>query len=357
MAGWRLFHRGNSKPTLTISGLRTAEELRRVIERERDLADRFDGCFSLLIFQSRDNSTRIATLTQLAEVLRSRVRTSDEVGWLDQQHTQIGVVMHRTPGDEAWKIGDGVLAAFPSDIPPPSCSVRYYPSDASLGNDLPEAARGADPAKAVGPMEVLFVKGMPAWKRGLDILASSIALLLLSPLFLVIATVIKLTSRGPVFFSQPRRGWGGKRFVIHKFRSMSTDAEEKHHWLMTFNEQDGPAFKMKFDPRVTTVGRFLRKTSLDELPQLWTVLRGDMTLVGPRPLVCPEADACSVWQRRRLDVTPGITCIWQIKGSRDNFDDWMRLDLRYIRSRTFWGDIKLLLETIPVVFVGRRAGF
>jgi lipopolysaccharide/colanic/teichoic acid biosynthesis glycosyltransferase len=216
-------------------------------------------------------------------------------------------------------VADDVVAAFPAEIPRPACSVRQYPSDPSLGHDVREntTARSASPARPVGPVEELFIVPIPAWKRCVDILGAGIGLALLSPLLLVVALTVKATSRGPIFFSQPRRGWGGRRFVIHKFRSMTTDAEEKHRWLMMFNEQDGAAFKMKNDPRITTVGRFLRKTSLDELPQLWNVLVGDMSLVGPRPLICPEADAVSVWQRQRLDITPGMTGIWQVRGSRE----------------------------------------
>jgi lipopolysaccharide/colanic/teichoic acid biosynthesis glycosyltransferase len=167
---------------------------------------------------------------------------------------------------------------------------------------------------------------------------------------------VKLTSRGPIFFSQLRTGLAGKPFRIYKFRSMTVDAESKKRLLLAFNEQDGPAFKIKHDPRVTLVGRFLRRTNIDELPQLWNVLIGDMSLVGPRALPCGEADGCSQWQRQRLDATPGITCIWQAHGTRDSFDDWVRMDVQYIRSRSLLVDVKLMLETVPVVMFGRRAG-
>jgi lipopolysaccharide/colanic/teichoic acid biosynthesis glycosyltransferase len=137
---------------------------------------------------------------------------------------------------------------------------------------------------------------------------------------------------------------------------MVDDAEDLKHELRQHSEQDGPAFKMSSDPRVTPVGKFLRKTSIDELPQLFNVLKGHMTLVGPRPLPCPESNACSRWQRRRLDVTPGLTCIWQVKGrSKVTFTEWIRMDIRYIRRRSFWQDLKLILQTVPAVLFQRGA--
>ncbi len=186
--------------------------------------------------------------------------------------------------------------------------------------------------------------------------AHSIALLLLAPLFAIVALAIKATSRGPVFFRQKRSGLGGKEFVMLKFRSMVADAETRKRQLLAMNEQDGPAFKLKNDPRVTRIGRFLRRTSIDELPQLWNVLGGDMSLVGPRPLPCDEAQSCRGWLRQRLDVTPGLTCIWQVHGrSRVSFADWVRMDVQYIRFRSLGRDMKLLLQTVPAIMSQRGA--
>ena len=197
---------------------------------------------------------------------------------------------------------------------------------------------------------------VPLWKRALDILAAGAGLVFLSPLLVVVALAVKLTSKGPIFYSQLRSGQGGKPFRIYKFRSMVVDADDRKKDLMAINEQDGPAFKVKNDPRVTKIGRFLRKTSIDELPQLWNVLKGEMTLVGPRAMYCPEMDACNRWQRRRLDVRQGITCIWQVGGrSSVPFDEWMRMDMRYIGKRSLWRDIKLLLQTIPAVLFRKGA--
>jgi lipopolysaccharide/colanic/teichoic acid biosynthesis glycosyltransferase len=149
---------------------------------------------------------------------------------------------------------------------------------------------------------------------------------------------------------------GGRSFTIYKIRTMVPDAEAQKLKLRGHNEQDGPAFKIKDDPRVTRIGKFLRKTSIDELPQLWNVLRGDMTLVGPRPLPVTESNACEGWQRRRLDVTPGLTCIWQVKGrSRVSFAEWVRMDVAYIRRRTIWHDVSILAQTVPAVLLRRGA--
>ena len=159
-----------------------------------------------------------------------------------------------------------------------------------------------------------FCGVLPLWKRVIDVPGASVGLLLLSPLFAIVATAIKATSPGPVFFRQSAAGWAARSSSCVKFRSMVPDAEARKRQLMAFNEQDGPAFKIKNDPRVTRLGRFMRRTSIDELPQLWNVLRGDMSLVGPRPLPCNEAESCRGWLRQRLDVTPGLTCIWQVRG-------------------------------------------
>jgi lipopolysaccharide/colanic/teichoic acid biosynthesis glycosyltransferase len=205
-------------------------------------------------------------------------------------------------------------------------------------------------------VEELLLKPLPLWKRLLDLLGASVALLLFSPIMLVSALAVKFTSHGPVIFKQPRAGLGGKPFTMFKFRSMVADAEALKADLHALNEQDGPAFKIKNDPRVTRIGKFLRKTSLDELPQLINVLKGEMTLVGPRPLPMKESDQCHRWHRRRLDVTPGLTCVWQVSGrSEVYFDEWMRMDMQYIRRRSLLGDLSLIVRTIPAVLLRRGA--
>ena len=168
------------------------------------------------------------------------------------------------------------------------------------------------------------------------------------------AIAIKLTSKGPIFFRQLRTGQFGNVFAMYKLRTMVVDAEELKGKLQQLNERDGPAFKMTNDPRVTRLGSVLRKTGLDELPQLWNVLVGDMAIVGPRPLPCNEDAKCKLWQRRRLDTKPGLTCLWQISKSRKiSFSDWMRMDLRYADKRTIAGDVRLMFKTAAAVLLGR----
>ncbi len=194
------------------------------------------------------------------------------------------------------------------------------------------------------------------FKRAFDILTSSLALLLGSPLFAAIAVAIKVDSPGPVLFRQRRVGRSGREFTLYKFRSMRTGAEEDLRHVQHYNEMDGPVFKMRDDPRVTAVGRLLRKLSLDELPQFWNVLRGEMSVVGPRPPIPSEVKAYQRWQRRRLSVKPGITCTWQVSGRNEvDFQRWMELDLHYIDTWSLWGDLKIFLKTIPAVLLGRGA--
>jgi len=194
-------------------------------------------------------------------------------------------------------------------------------------------------------------------KRFFDMFVSGVILLVLSPFLLALILWIRLDSQGSVLFPQTRVGKGGKLFTMWKFRSMYIDAEKRQAALMKNNEMKGGVlFKMKEDPRITSVGRFIRKFSIDELPQLWNVFIGDMSLVGPRPPLPSEVAEYTAYQRRRLEATPGITCVWQISGRSDiPFVQQVEMDLAYIASQSFWGDIALLLKTIPAVLTARGA--
>jgi len=193
-------------------------------------------------------------------------------------------------------------------------------------------------------------------KRVIDVVLSSILLMVLSPLFLVIAAWIKATSKGPVFFTQERVGLNKRTFRMYKFRSMLDEAEKMRESIEHLNELDGPAFKIQNDPRITGMGKFLRRTSLDELPQLFNVFRGEMSLVGPRPPLREEVEHYEWMFRKRLSVKPGITCIWQISGRSDvSFAHWMRMDQDYVDNWSLWLDFKILLKTIPAVLSSRGA--
>ena len=194
-------------------------------------------------------------------------------------------------------------------------------------------------------------------KRLMDIIGASLGLLLASPIMLIVAILIKLEDpKGSIFFSQIRNGTYPNTFKMYKFRSMYVDAEERLQELMHLNEQSGPVFKIKDDPRITKVGKFIRKTSLDELPQLFNVLKGDMSLVGPRPALPREIEQYTDYQKQRLFVKPGLTCIWQVSGRNNiTFDQWVELDIEYIKTRSLWLDIKLILLTIPALLGDENA--
>lgn len=194
-------------------------------------------------------------------------------------------------------------------------------------------------------------------KRLVDVLGSLAGLLVLIPIYLIVAILIKLEDpQGPVLFKQQRVGKDGKTFSMFKFRSMVSNAEELKKTLMEQNEVSGPVFKIKYDPRITKVGKFIRKTSIDELPQLFNVLRGDMSLVGPRPPLPDEVEQYTSYERQRISVTPGLTCYWQVYGrSNVEFAEWVELDLQYIRQRNILLDMKLIFKTVLVLFGSKDA--
>jgi len=203
---------------------------------------------------------------------------------------------------------------------------------------------------------IAVVEGSRTLKRLMDIVGSSVGLILLSPVFAITALLIRLEDGGPVFFASDRAGKWGRKFRMFKFRSMILNAEKMKQDLLQQNETGGVIFKMKSDPRITRVGRVIRKLSIDELPQLYNVFKGDMSLVGPRPHPPKEVELYTLTDRRRLEVIPGLTCFWQVSGRSDvSFENQVGLDVQYIESQSLWGDIKLLLKTIPAVISGRGA--
>ncbi len=235
-----------------------------------------------------------------------------------------------------------------------ACQLRGIPSELLIGQLSLTAARHEVIEMPYGTaIRILPHRNAPfgrAFKRLTDIFLAGIALIILSPVYLIIMILIKWTSPGPVFFVQERVGLRGRTFPLIKFRSMVVDAEKIKKSLEHLNEMSGPVFKITNDPRVTPIGKFLRKTSLDELPQLWNVFLGHMSLVGPRPPLPSEVEKYEPWQRRRLSVRPGITCIWQISGRNNvDFDRWMMMDLSYIDQWSYLRDWYILFKTIPAV--------
>ncbi len=206
------------------------------------------------------------------------------------------------------------------------------------------------------PVEVNRAPMYDFFKRAFDLVVGTIIVILLIPILPLVALMIKLDTRGPVFFKQERVGQNGKLFKFYKFRSMVHRAEQGKDGLPATNEQDGPVFKIRSDPRITGVGRFLRRSSLDEIPQMFNVLKGDMSIVGPRPPLPAEVTNYQPWHMSRLAVKPGITCLWQISGrSQIGFNEWMRLDVEYLKTRSFKTDLLIFLKTIPAVIARKGA--
>lgn len=339
--------------------LHSVECMQAILNRERLRSDRGTSRFSLLTltFSKRWDKRHLRTL---ARVLGERIRATDDAGVLDAR--RIGVLLPETPAAGAWKLAQDICGLLPWEMRAPNIDVYVYPTHQSqddpdqgtpenrAGDERDAAFTQRDLDLPARPMRRLFVRPLPLWKRTIDIVAAGSALLLLSPLLILIAAAIKITSRGPVLFVQQRTGLAGREFWIYKFRTMMVNADAMKAKLRSISEQDGPAFKLKNDPRVTPIGRLLRRTCIDELPQLMNVLKGEMSLVGPRPLPAGEAEHCNQWQQQRLDVMPGLTCIWQVHGgTKVTFTEWMRMDLRYVRGRSLWKDFQLMALTVPSV--------
>ena len=356
---WKKASRRNNRIAAAESrillGLHSPEKMKAIIERERARSDRTAAGFSLLVIRASHGPHGKATLTRVASYLSSRLRLTDELGWLDDY--QLCAVLSTTLPNGAWTVAESIQSDC-LEGRTVEFKVYYYPSDDHFqpeANSKPDH-RAISQTLPAEPMEPLLAQPMRAWKRLVDIVGAVAAGILLSPALILAAVAVRLTSPGPVLFGQLRSGRGGAPFMMYKFRSMVVDAEERKKDLLSQNEQDGPAFKIRSDPRVTWIGRFLRTTSVDELPQLWNVLKGEMSLVGPRPLPCDETANCQGWHRQRVSVKPGMTCIWQLHGrSTVAFDEWMRMDISYIRQISLVGDVKLLAGTVPVM-IWRKSG-
>lgn len=323
----------------------------------------------VIVVGTGDNARRVADMIVGSPELETRV-----TGFLDYHKTGL------------WSYQDVPLIGHPDNIEDiittnqvDAVFIAVEPEDASRTRPLYDAAEKMGVTvclmpdfyhSRVTPVRPAYVNGLPSLvyrrvaenqltltiKSVIDRIGALFGLILSAPVFLITALIIKLESRGPVLFKQLRSGINGKPFKLLKFRTMCTDAEDKKDALKAYNEMSGPVFKIKNDPRITRVGRFLRKFSIDEIPQFINVLKGDMSLVGPRPPLPMEVAKYEPWQHRRLSVKPGVTCIWQVNGRNDiDFEDWMKLDLQYIDNWSLWLDTKILLKTVPTVLKGSGA--
>jgi lipopolysaccharide/colanic/teichoic acid biosynthesis glycosyltransferase len=342
-----------------------------VLTRELRRAERLNQSVGVMVLSASDNFAADQTLTaSVLDALAAATRETDVVGWLEEGQT-LGIVLTETPAlapESAASLQSRVKRELrkrlsPNIDPAPSFHLKMHAMSASSAIDQDAASAPVFTIPQPGTPSAIAYDSV---KRALDILGSLGLLILLSPLFLAIALLVKWNSPGPVLFRQQRIGQWARPFTILKFRTMFVDANDAMHqqyvnWFITSSTQDGrkasPVFKITNDPRVTLIGRLLRKTSFDELPQLWNVLRGEMSLVGPRPPLPYEVAKYKRWHRRRvLEAKPGITGLWQVAGrSRTTFDEMVRLDLRYAKTYSFWTDIRILLATPKAVISGKGA--
>lgn len=354
-------------------GIHPVERFRDLIERERSRADRTGVRFSLVVFQLKGRKRdTYHTLYHLATLLLSRARTSDEVGWFDK--TSLAALLIGAGEDGAARFGQKVTTSLPEGVAVPTFSVYVYPNNgpgdmrsAPCKENGEEAGTAAStppiPASAAESaalpddpaMPSVFARQLPLWKDILDVLVALIGLILLSPLFLLIAVYIKFADPGPVFFRQNRVGFRGKKFECWKFRTMKVDNDAAAHReylksLIQGGDQAMIKLDARKDPRIIPLGWILRQSGLDELPQLVNVLRGDMSLVGPRPCLPYEAKEYDQWHGERFDTAPGLTGLWQVSGkNRTTFKDMMRFDIRYSRRMSFWMELQILFRTFPAI--------
>lgn len=344
--------------SLRASDLRDVGDFHQSAVAERMRVDRNGSPLSILLLRLPADRSAPLDYQFLAGLLQRRLRMTDSAGLLHDG--RVGVLLPDTLPAGAWKVASDICEVYPVGHERPDCDVLVYPEPPGRLTEQPHKRPVKEPVavrstnKTDGSMDSLFACSLPLWKRSLDIAGASCGLIVSAPAILLAAAAVKLSSPGQAFYTQEREGLGGRRFHIWKLRTMRLDADQLKDSLRPYSEQDGPAFKMMRDPRITRVGRVLRRFSLDELPQLWNVLRGDMSLVGPRPLPVDESLGCLSWQRRRLQVTPGLTCVWQIEGRNVvPFEEWIRMDLHYAQRRSLWYDLKLLLRTPPALIFAK----
>ena len=322
----------------------SATEFQTVIKRERDRCDREGSVFSVIGFYCKNGDPFHKYAYSIFQALRKRVRLPDEIGWFDK--SRIGVLLPSTNEEGAAKIASDILKTFSQKDFSVSYSICSYPNYNGKAQEQEWSVLNEK-------IQSAFVRQAPTWKRPLDIFGSLVGLLLFSPVFLLMAVYIKIVSPGPALFRQERVGCGGKEFTFLKFRTMKlkNDAStHRDHLKELIGSPDTPMEKLDRgkDSRIIFGGRIIRKLALDELPQFINILKGDMSLVGPRPCIPYEAEEYLRWHRHRFDVLPGLTGLWQVSGkNRLTFKQMIRMDIAYGKRVSFWLDIRILLFTFP----------
>jgi lipopolysaccharide/colanic/teichoic acid biosynthesis glycosyltransferase len=329
---------------------------RQVIERERDRADRYSGFFSLAEFSTAGSKAPHRAAQALADCIAHRARLTDQFGWMGD--TSIGVLLPETPSQGAALLARQILERIGDRIPAPACRIYTYPSGEPPQGDVAAAVRFGG-KQDLGRMLAVTP---PVWKRVVDVTLALLALMVLAPLLAVTAAGIKLASpRGPVLFRQPRIGRAAEPFLCLKFRTMHPNVESEPHQahLKALIRSDTAMAKLDddADPRILPFGRFLRLSGLDEIPQLWNVVRGEMSLVGPRPCIPYEYAEYQAWQKRRAGALPGLTGLWQVSGkNRTTFNEMVRYDISYSRSQSFCQDVGIMFRTLPAILRQMREG-
>jgi len=355
------------------NGISSQEDFSRILERERERSDRSGQGFSLVVFECGTQDSRTDVMRILIDRILSRgIRAIDEVGWFKEW--SIATLLACTSPDGAGKFVKDILNGIPAGTEAPICRVFTYPSSWYLKENgegeerkdgTGDTLRSDDMRASTRPVsdqsrfecesfEKIMGRPIPLWKRFLDILGALVGFMLFSPIFLIIALFIKIVSPGPVFYRQERVGYQGRRFLFWKFRTMHVNNDGTGHKLYLSHLINGNAPMTKLDrwrdPRIIPFGTVLRSTCLDEIPQLFNVLVGDMSLVGPRPCLPYEAEEYLQWHARRFDIVPGMTGLWQVSGkNRLTFKEMIRLDIRYSREMSPWLDAKILLLTGPAI--------
>jgi lipopolysaccharide/colanic/teichoic acid biosynthesis glycosyltransferase len=329
------------------------DEFRRNLEIERARTDRSEKPFSLILLEGR--SLGCEDFSRLMDRLFTRLRMIDQIGWFDER--RLGVVLPYTGATGALAVANDIRHfGWPRKL---VLTIYTYP-----GQWLPDDEHSGESGDGVdsdavevftGSIDRILRNRIPAWKRAIDILVSISALVLLSPLFAVLALTIAIVSPGPIFHRQKRIGYQGRSFTIWKFRTMKVDADigihQEHFKILMTRDMPLTKLDMKGDPRIIPLGNFMRRCYLDELPQLFNVLRGDMSLVGPRPCLGFAVSQYLPWQRMRCDVAPGMTGLWQVSGkNKTTFTEMIRLDIAYVKRRSVALDIKIVLRTFPAIF-------